>query len=132
IMGFGHRVYRVRDPRADVLGGALQRLFPTQGANPLYDDARRVEQVVLRVLGELKPHRPLATNVELYTALLLHGLELPVPAFTPTFAVARVGGWTAHVLAPAREDRLIRPRAAYVGPIERPWVPLSERGAGIA
>ncbi|MCX4240900.1 citrate/2-methylcitrate synthase [Paraliomyxa miuraensis] len=131
IMGFGHRVYRVRDPRADVLGVALERLFPNRGDNPLYDDARTVERVVLRVLGELKPHRPLATNVELYTALLLQSLELPVPLFTPTFAVARVGGWTAHVLEQAREDRLIRPRAIYVGPIERQWVPSEERGVGM-
>lgn len=132
IMGFGHRVYRVRDPRADVLGGALQRLFPAAGQNPLYDDARVVEEVVLRVLAELKPHRTLATNVEFYTALLLHGLELPLPVFTPTFAVARVGGWTAHVLEQVAEDRLIRPRAAYVGPIERSWVALRERGATAA
>jgi len=132
IMGFGHRVYRVRDPRADVLGGALQRLFPSVGDNPLVDDARVVERVVLRVLAELKPHRPLATNVEFYTALLLHALELPTQAFTTTFAVARVGGWTAHVLEQAREDRLIRPRARYVGPIERPWVPVEERGAALA
>lgn len=131
IMGFGHRVYRVRDPRADVLGGALQRLFPAAGQNPLYDDARVVEEVVLRVLAELKPHRRLATNVEFYTALLLHGLELPLDVFTPTFAVARVGGWTAHVLEQVAEDRLIRPRAAYVGPIERSWVPLGERGTGL-
>ncbi len=127
IMGFGHRVYRVRDPRADVLGAALGRLFPARGDNPLYDDARVVERVVLRVLAELKPHRALATNVEFYTALLLHALELPVPVFTPTFAVARVGGWTAHVLEQAREDRLIRPHAAYVGPLDRAWVPLNER-----
>lgn len=132
IMGFGHRVYRVRDPRADVLGAALARLFPAKGDNPLYDDARVVERVVLQVLAELKAHRALATNVEFYTALLLHALELPVPVFTPTFAVARVGGWTAHVLEQAREDRLIRPRAAYVGPIDRTWVPLSERGAALA
>lgn len=131
IMGFGHRVYRVRDPRADVLGVALQRLCPTTGDNPLVDDARRVEQVVLRVLEELKPHRTLATNVEFHTALLLHALELPTSAFTPTFAVARVGGWTAHVLEQVREDRLIRPRAAYAGPIERPWVPLEERGTDL-
>ncbi|MCA9656444.1 MAG: citrate synthase/methylcitrate synthase [Myxococcales bacterium] len=131
IMGFGHRVYRVRDPRADVLGGALQRLFPAAGQNPLYDDARAVEEVVLRVLAELKPHRRLATNVEFYTALLLHALELPLPVFTPTFAVARVGGWAAHVLEQVAEDRLIRPRAMYVGPIERSWVPLGERGTGL-
>ncbi|MEX1364171.1 MAG: citrate/2-methylcitrate synthase [Nannocystaceae bacterium] len=130
IMGFGHRVYRVRDPRADVLGRALRLLFPEAGQDPLYDDARLVERVVLRVLAELKPHRPLATNVEFYTALLLHGLELPSTAFTPTFAVARVGGWAAHVLEQVAEDRLIRPRSAYLGPIERIWVPREERGAG--
>jgi citrate synthase len=132
IMGFGHRVYRVRDPRADVLGRALEQLFPAEGDNPLYDDARVVERVVLRVLAELKPHRPLATNVEFYTALLLQAIGLPVPVFTPTFAVARVGGWTAHVLEQAREDRLIRPRAAYVGPVDRAWVPLEERAAALA
>jgi citrate synthase len=132
IMGFGHRVYRVRDPRADVLGRALERLFPAEGDNPLYDDARLVERVVLRVLAELKPHRALATNVEFYTALLLQAIELPVPVFTPTFAVARVGGWTAHVLEQTREDRLIRPRAAYVGPLDRVWVPEEERAAALA
>jgi citrate synthase len=132
IMGFGHRVYRVRDPRADVLGDALERLFPNAGDDPIYDDARVVERVVLKVLAELKPHRPLATNVEFYTALLLHALALPVPMFTPTFAVARVGGWTAHVLEQAREDRLIRPHAAYVGPIDRPWVATNARGAMLA
>jgi citrate synthase len=131
IMGFGHRVYRVRDPRADVLGHALERLYPAAGQNPLYDDARVVERVVLRVLAQEKPHRALATNVEFYTALLLHALELPVPVFTPTFAVARVGGWTAHVLEQAREDRLIRPHAAYVGPYDRPWVPVDGRGTGL-
>ncbi len=128
IMGFGHRVYRVRDPRANVLGGALQRLYPEPGQNPLYDDARVVEAVVLRVLAELKPHRPLATNVEFYTALLLQGLELPLAAFTPTFAVGRVGGWTAHILEQVAEDRLIRPRAAYQGPLDREWIPVTERG----
>lgn len=132
IMGFGHRVYRVRDPRADVLGHALQRLFPAEGQSPLVDAARAVEGVVLRVLAELKPHRKLATNVEFYTALLLQALELPPATFTPTFAVARVGGWTAHVLEQARDDRLIRPRAAYVGAIDRAWVPVSERGASLA
>ena len=131
-MGFGHRVYRVRDPRANVLGQALQRLYPKRGQNPLYDDARVVEQMVLRVLAELKPHRPLATNVEFYTALLLQSLDLPLAAFTPTFAVARVGGWTAHVLEQVAEDRLIRPRAAYVGPIERLWVPIERRGTNLA
>jgi len=121
VMGFGHRVYKVRDPRADVLAAAVERLFPKPGANPLYDDARAVEAVVLGVLAELKPGRRLQTNVEFYTALLLHGLGLPSAAFTPTFAVARVGGWTAHVLEQVAADRLIRPLVAYVGARDRRW-----------
>jgi citrate synthase len=128
MMGFGHRVYRVRDPRADVLGSAAEQLY-TQSGNPLYADARAVEQVVLRVLAELKPGRVLATNVEFYTALLLHGLELPSPLFTPTFAIARVGGWTAHVLEQIDEDRLIRPRVAYAGELDRHWQALESRSA---
>lgn len=125
IMGFGHRVYRVRDPRADVLAAALERLFPHAGANPLYDDARAVEAVILRVLAEAKPGRRLETNVEFTTALLLHGLGLPASVFTATFAVARVGGWTAHVLEQVAEDRLIRPRAAYVGRDDGRYVPVA-------
>lgn len=119
IMGFGHRVYRVRDPRADVLGAALCRLFPDE--HPLYRAAREVEAVVLRVLAETKPGRPLLTNVEFYTALLLHGLGLESSLFTPTFAVARVAGWTAHVLEQIGEDRLIRPDVVYTGARGRKW-----------
>ena len=119
IMGFGHRVYKVRDPRAAVLGAAATRLFDRASDPRLYDDARCVEDVILRVLHELKPGRRLETNVEFYTALLLHGVGLDVELFTPTFAVARAGGWTAHVLEQAAEDRLIRPSVAYVGARER-------------
>lgn len=128
MMGFGHRVYRVRDPRADVLGSAAEQLY-TEGGNPLYSDACVVEQVVLRLLAELKPGRVLATNVEFYTALLLHGLELPAPLFSPTFAIARVGGWTAHVLEQIEEDRLIRPRVVYAGDRDRHWQALESRPA---
>ncbi len=105
----------MRDPRAEVLGVAARRLFARAGDLRLYADALCVEQVVLRVLQELKPDRHLQTNVEFYTALLLHGIGLEVDLFTPTFAVARVGGWTAHILEQAVEDRLIRPTAVYVG-----------------
>jgi len=125
IMGFGHRVYRVRDPRADVLGAAVERLFEASpGSSPaaqLYARARSVESVVLRVLAELKPGRVLQTNVEFYTALLLHGLDLSTRLFTPTFAVARVAGWTAHVLEQVAEDHLIRPSVVYVGADDRRW-----------
>jgi len=129
IMGFGHRVYRVRDPRADVLGAAIRTLFPSRGDNPLYDDARDVEQAVVRTLQELKPERQLQTNVEFYTALLLQSLGIAPELFTPTFAVARIAGWTAHVLEQIAEDRLIRPRVAYAGPLHRGWIPSEQRPA---
>jgi citrate synthase len=127
IMGFGHRVYKVRDPRADVLDQAARRLFAKAGAQKLYQDARTVEEVMLRTLEELKPGRNLKTNVEFYTALVLHGVGLEAEMFTPTFAVSRVGGWTAHVLEQARENRLIRPDALYVGPLNRTWVAVDRR-----
>ena len=127
IMGFGHRVYKVRDPRADVLAQAAEKLFAGAGSASLYEDARTVEQVTLRVLEELKPGRKLQTNVEFYTALVLHGIGLEVDLFTPTFAISRVGGWTAHVLEQIQEDRLIRPQSVYVGPTDRTWVPLDRR-----
>src|SRR5439155_1499360 len=94
LMGFGHRVYRVRDPRADVLAMAAERFYATEGDRKLYELARAVETTALRLLAEHKPDRRLNTNVEFYTALLLHGLGLPNDLFTPIFAVGRVLGWT--------------------------------------
>lgn len=130
IMGFGHRVYKVRDPRADVLGSAAVMLFEGAGDTTLYDDATTAEDAVLEVLAELKPDRSIKTNVEFYTALLLHGVGMETDLFSPTFAVGRVGGWTAHVLEQIEEARLMRPRAGYEGELDRVWVPLEERGNG--
>jgi citrate synthase len=127
IMGFGHRVYKVRDPRADVLGKAAELLFQGAGDTKLYEDARVVEDVVLKQLEVLKPGRRLQTNVEFYTALVLHGVGLPTELFSPTFAISRAGGWTANVLEQIEEARLIRPRVAYRGALGRKWVPLEER-----
>jgi citrate synthase len=121
LMGFGHRVYRVRDPRADVLGAAAERFYAAGGDRELYALARHVEATALRLLRERKPDRRLDTNVEFYTALLLHGLGLPRELFTPVFAVGRVAGWTAHCLEQLREGRLIRPQSEYVGPRGRRW-----------
>jgi len=117
LMGFGHRVYRVRDPRADVLAQAAERFFATDGDRLLYDLARAVEAAALRQLRERKPDRRLDTNVEFYTALLLHGLGLPTELFTPTFAVGRAAGWAAHCLEQIKDGRLIRPQSEYVGPV---------------
>jgi len=121
LMGFGHRVYKVRDPRADVLAVAAQRLFTRAGDMRLYTLAREVEATALRLLEEYKPGRRLQTNVEFYTALLLHGLGLDVPLFTPTFAIARTSGWIAHAIEQREANRLIRPKSIYVGPRERHW-----------
>jgi citrate synthase len=119
LMGFGHRIYRVRDPRADVLGQAAERFYASGGDQRLYDLARKVEATALGLLRERKPERRIDTNVEFYTALLLHGLGLPSELFTPTFAVGRVLGWSAHCLEQLRDGRLIRPQSAYIGPTDR-------------
>ena len=119
LMGFGHRVYRVRDPRADVLARAAERFYASGGDERLYALAQAVEATALRVLHERKPERRLDTNVEFYTALLLHGIGLAADLFTPAFAVGRVAGWSAHCLEQLREGRLIRPQSAYVGPTDR-------------
>ncbi len=127
LMGFGHRVYRTRDPRADVLGAAAQRLFDGQGDRHLYELARAVEACALDLLRERKPSRVLQTNVEFYTALVLHGLGFPTTLFTPVFAAARVAGWTAHCLEQIAANRLFRPESMYVGVRNRTWRPDSER-----
>ena len=127
LMGFGHRIYKVRDPRADVLAAAAERLYATEADEGLYRLALEVEKTALGLLAEHKPGRNLQTNVEFYTALLLHGLGLPAELFSPTFAVARVAGWTAHCFEQQALDRIIRPQSAYVGRRDRRWVPLDER-----
>src|SRR6185503_20111742 len=123
LMGFGHRVYKVRDPRADVLAKGAERMFTRGGDMSLYTLARSVEATALRLLEEHKPGRRLQTNVEFYTALLLHGLGLDVALFTPTFAIARVSGWIAHALEQRATNRIIRPQSQYAGPRGRRWVP---------
>ena len=121
LMGFGHRIYELRDPRADILAKAAERLFARAGDMSLYALARSVEAQALRLLEEYKPGRRLQTNVEFYTALLLHGLGLESPLFTPTFAMSRVSGWIAHALEQQRTGRLIRPDSEYIGPRNRHW-----------
>jgi citrate synthase len=117
IMGFGHRVYKVRDPRAEVLSRAAEEMSRGQLRDrDLFDLARSVESTALRVLEEHKPGRNLRTNVEFYTALVLQSLGLRPEQFVAMFACGRVAGWCAHVIEQHAEDRLIRPQSAYVGP----------------
>lgn len=117
LMGFGHRVYRVRDPRADALKRAVAALA-ADGAGALgrLALAEAVEDAAVDILARRKPDRPLQTNVELYTALLLEALDFPPSAFTCVFAMGRVGGWIAHAREQVRAGRLVRPQSRYVGP----------------
>ena len=126
LMGFGHRIYRVRDPRADVLARAISRFYQNTEDQSLYELARAVETTALALLREYKPDRRLETNVEFYTALLLHGLGLSTEFFTPTFAVGRVVGWGAHCLEQMREGRLIRPQSQYVGDVNLKYRPVPD------
>jgi len=127
LMGFGHRVYKVRDPRADVLSVAAERMYRADGDMELFNLTREVEQTAVGLLDEYKPGRNLRTNVEFYTALLLHGLGLETALFTPTFAVGRVAGWTAHCFEQLENNRIFRPQSVYVGERGRRWVELTER-----
>jgi Citrate synthase len=127
LMGFGHRIYKVRDPRADVLAAAAERMFKRGGDLALYNLALAVEHTAVRLLEEYKPGRKLQTNVEFYTALLLHGLGLEVPLFTPTFAISRVAGWIAHCFEQRRANRIIRPQSVYRGRRDKRWVAIHER-----
>ena len=120
LMGFGHRVYRVRDPRADALKAAVRRFDLTSSARPgRLALAEAVEAAALAILKERKPDRPLDTNVELYTALLLEALGLPPGAFTCVFAMGRSAGWIAHAREQLAGGRLIRPQSHYVGPMPK-------------
>jgi citrate synthase len=127
IMGFGHRIYKVRDPRAEVLGEAAEQLAGQMGDRQLLDLTTAVERVTVKVLEEEKPGRDLYANVELYAALILHAVGIPSEIFTPTFAVGRTAGWTAHVLEQLADNLLIRPESVYGGPRGRTFVPINQR-----
>ncbi len=120
LMGFGHRIYRVRDPRADALKQALRPLVSAgQVDRQRIELAESVEQAALAILRERKPDRALDVNVEFYTALLLDALGFPREAFTGVFAIGRTVGWIAHAREQSLEGRLIRPRSVYIGPLPR-------------
>lgn len=124
IMGMGHRIYRVRDPRAAVLEGAIERLERGGGgasrAAARLSLARAVERAAEAALSTMRPDRPLRANVEFYTAVVLEAVGLPRELFSPAFAVGRVAGWCAHVEEQRGVSRLIRPSSRYVGPRPAP------------
>jgi citrate synthase len=118
LFGFGHRAYKTEDPRAVVLHAIARGVADPERLRL----AERVEEVALRALRESRPNARLYTNVEYYSAVVLEAVGLPPELFTPTFAVARTAGWSAHALEQAADNRLIRPDVAYIGPTKgRRW-----------
>src|SRR3954453_19374482 len=114
IMGFGHRVYRAEDPRSRILKRTAREL-----GSPQIEVAERLEEAALAELERRHPERPLRTNVEYYSALVLDVADIPPPLAPAMFACSRVAGWSAHILEQKRTGRLFRPSARYVGPAER-------------
>ncbi len=123
LMGFGHRVYKVKDPRATVLQELCRRLFKECGSSPLYNVAVEVE----RTAGELLNKKGIYPNVDFYSGIIYDKMGIDVDLFTPLFAMARVSGWLAHWLEQLRENKLFRPDQIYAGEHNRPYTPLSQR-----
>jgi len=120
IMGFGHRVYKVEDPRATHLRAMSRELADTTGKRRAYEMSRAMELVVLEEKG-------LYPNVDFFAASVYHQLGIPIDLFTPVFAISRMSGWTSHVLEQQLDNRLIRPDSEYIGERDQKWVPIEER-----
>jgi citrate synthase len=125
IMGFGHREYRVKDPRAVILQGLAEELFQRFGHDSMYDVARRLEAVAADRLGP----KGIYPNVDFYSGLVYRKLCIPRDLFTPIFAIARTAGWLAHWREQLGANRIYRPSQIYTGSLERAWVPLEQRPA---
>lgn len=123
LMGFGHRAYKTTDPRAEILRDLAREVCDPE----FFARAQHIEETALRLLHENKPKERLYTNVEFYSAAVLHAVGLPKDLFTPMFAVSRMVGYTAHILEQVSDNRLIRPDVEYVGPEPHPVIPLNNR-----
>lgn len=123
LMGFGHRVYKVKDPRATILQNLCDTLFKTCGTSPLYSIALAVEQAA----GEMLHGKAVYPNVDFYSGIIYDKMGIDTDLFTPIFAMARVSGWLAHWLEQLRENKLFRPDQIYAGEHNRPYVPVDQR-----
>jgi len=123
IMGFGHRVYKVKDPRATVLQELAEHVFAETGRPRLYDIAVELERAAAEELGP----KGIYPNVDFYSGIIYMSLGIPKDLFTPIFAISRVAGWLAHWLEQLQNNRIFRPEQIYVGKPDRPYVPLEER-----
>jgi citrate synthase len=120
VPGFGHRVYSVTDPRARILGEQSSSLASVTGDDRWYQMSRAIEKY-------MADEKDIAPNVDFYSASTYYQLGIPVDIYTPIFAMSRVGGWISHLIEQYEDNRLIRPRARYVGPENRELVPIEER-----
>jgi citrate synthase len=120
IMGFGHAVYRTEDPRATHLRRFSKEMGERKGDPKWYDMTAKVEEVMKREKG-------LLPNVDCYSASTYYSMGIPLDLYTPIFAISRISGWTAHILEQYADNKLIRPRAEYIGPRNVPYVPIDER-----
>ncbi len=123
IMGFGHRVYKVKDPRAAILQRLAEQLFDKMGRDAYYDIALELELVVEEKLG----HKGVYPNVDFYSGLLYRKLGIPTDLFTPIFAIARGAGWLAHWKEQIGENRIFRPTQIYTGPHDQPYAHVDDR-----
>ena len=123
IMGFGHRVYKVKDPRAAILQRLAEQLFDKAGRDAYYDIALELEHVVEEKLG----HKGVYPNVDFYSGLLYRKLGIPTDLFTPIFAIARGAGWLAHWKEQIGENRIFRPTQIYTGPHDQPYASVERR-----
>jgi citrate synthase len=123
IMGFGHRVYKVKDPRATILQNLAEQLYAKCGSDKYYDIAVELERAVEEKLG----HKGIYPNVDFYSGLLYSKLGIPVDLFTPIFAIARVAGWLAHWKEQLEENRIFRPTQVYSGLHNAAYIPMEER-----
>jgi citrate synthase len=123
LMGFGHRVYKVKDPRATILQGLCERLFKEFGSSPLYAIAMKVEETADKLLAG----KGLYPNVDFYSGIIYDKMGISTDLYTPLFAISRVSGWLAHWLEQLRENKLFRPEQIYSGEHNRPYIPLDRR-----
>ena len=126
VMGIGHRVYKVRDPRAEPLMKNVLAMVEATGEREWFDIARKLEALAME--DEYFRSRNLSANVDFYSAPLLYSIGIPVDAFTCMFAMSRIVGWTAHVYEQQANNRLIRPLSNWIGEHQLPWVPIEQRG----